>query len=191
MYRRGAGLRILLTGTVLLAAAACQPQAQTAIQSQPAVRLVYAAQGDGTVHVYDLTRSHALVKTIRVFACCADIRGATAAAPTHRLYVMYNRPGEGHLAAVDLLTDHVLWDRTLHSPGVDRGNMTPDGKTLYLPTWEGDPDAPYELVVDALTGAAIESIPLPPRSHDTIVSLDGKRVFMETKSATYAMYVAS
>ena len=78
----------------------------------------------------------------------------------------------------------------LHSPGVDRGNLTPDGKRLYLPTGEDDADSSYELVVDASSGTEMARIALPPRSHDTIVSLDGKRVFMETKSATSEMYVA-
>ena len=56
----------------------------------------------------------------------------TAAAPTHRFYVMYNRDKEGHVASIDLLSGQVVWDRVLHTPGVDRGNLTPDGTTLYL-----------------------------------------------------------
>ena len=153
--------------------------------------LIYAAQDDGTVNVYDIDAGHRLVRTIPVFACCADVRGAAAAAPTHRFYVMYNRDKEGHVASIDLLSGQVVWDRVLHTPGVDRGNLTPDGTTLYLPTWESDPSSPYELAVDALTGAVRARIPLPPRSHDTVVSLDGSRVFMETKSPTATMYVAS
>jgi DNA-binding beta-propeller fold protein YncE len=152
-------------------------------------RLIYAAQSDGTVHVYDLTRSHREIKKISVFTCCADVRGVTAAAPIHRLFVMYNRASEGHVAALDLTSDQVVWDRVLHRPGVDRGNITPDGTRLYLPTWEDDPNSPYELVVDGLTGVEVARVALPPRSHDTIVSLDGKRAYMETKSLTHAMYV--
>src|SRR5436309_7999334 len=152
--------------------------------------LIYAAQSDGTIHVYDIDHHHAEVKVIRLFSCCADVRGVTAAVPTHRLYVMYNRDSEGHVASIDLMSDQVLWDRVLHIPGVDRGNLTPDGTTLYLPTWEDDPGSAYELVIDAETGAEKARITLPPRSHDTIVSLDGQRVFMETKSTTASMYVA-
>src|SRR5438552_3016364 len=98
--------------------------------------LIYAAQNDGTIHVYDIDKHHAEVKLIRLFSCCADVRGITAAVPTQRLYVMYNRESQGHVAALDLLSDQVIWDRVLHIPGVDRGNVTPDGSTLYLPTWE-------------------------------------------------------
>lgn len=151
---------------------------------------IYAAQSDGKVQVYDMDHSHHQVKAIQAFACCADVRGAAAAAPTHRFYVMYNRDNHGHVLAIDLLTDQVLWDRVVHSPGVDRGNLTPNGRNLYLPTYEGDPGSPYELVLDAMTGAEVGRIALPLRSHDTIVSLDGRRVFMETKSPTHAMYVA-
>lgn len=151
---------------------------------------IYAAQDDGTIHVYDMNRGHRLVDIIRVFPCCADVRGATAGAPTNRFYIMYNRNNQGHLAAVDLVTNQVLWDKLLHRPGVDRGNITPDGRTIYLPTWESDPNSPYELVVDAITGDPVGKVSLPVRSHDTIVSLDGKRVFMETKAATAAMYIA-
>ncbi|MBO0883414.1 MAG: hypothetical protein J2P17_24380, partial [Mycobacterium sp.] len=151
--------------------------------------LIYAAQDDGTMHVYDLDQHHAEVKAIRLFPCCADVRGITAAAPAHRLYVMYNQDGQGHVVSVDLLSDQVLWDRVVHSPGVDRGNLTPDGRTLYLPTWEEDPGSPYELVIDAETGTQQAEIPLPPQSHDTIVSLDGQRAFMETKSPTANLYV--
>jgi hypothetical protein len=153
--------------------------------------LIYAAGDDGTLRVYDMDAGHRLVDTIRVFGCCGDVRGAAAAVPTHRFYVMYNRGNEGHVASIDLLSGHVVWDKVAHTPGVDRGNLTPDGTTLYLPTWESDPSSPYELVVDALTGAVRATVPLPPRSHDTVVSLDGSRVFMETKSPTAEMYVTS
>ena len=155
-----------------------------------ASELIYAAQSDGTIHVYDVDNQHAEVKVIRVFGCCADVRGIAAAVPTHRLYVMYNRDNQGHVATLDLLSDQVIWDRVLHVPGVDRGDVTPDGSTLYLPTWEDDPGTPYELVIDAETGTEKARITLPPRSHDTIVTLDGQHVFMETKSQTASMYVA-
>jgi DNA-binding beta-propeller fold protein YncE len=171
------------------AAGSATTQADTAPRGV-ASELMYAAQNDGTIHVYDIDDHHAEVKVIELFSCCADVRGITAAVPTHRLYVMYNRNGEGHVASFDLISEQVIWDRVLHIPGVDRGNLTPDGTTLYLPTWEDDPGSAYELVIDAETGAEKARITLPPRSHDTIVSLDGQRVFMETKSPTASMYVA-
>ncbi len=184
---------LLLAISILLSACSTfstQSHTATGIPAETSGQFIYAAQDDGTIHVYDINQAHHLMKTIRVFPCCADIRGATAAAPTHRFYVMYNKSNQGHLAAVDLLTDQVAWDIVEHAPGVDRGNITPDGKTIYLPTWEGDGNTPFELVIDAISGDVVGKVALPPRSHDTIVSLDGKQVFMETKSATGALYVA-
>ncbi len=162
------------------------PSAQAVLSGQ----YLYAAQDDGTIHVYDINHAHRPVKIINVFPCCVDVRGAAAAAPTHRFYVMYNAASQGHLVAVDLLTDKVLWNIVEHTPGVDRGDVTPNGKTIFLPTWESDARTPYELVIDAITGAVVGRIPLPFRSHDTVVSLDGKRVFMETKSPTATLYIA-
>jgi DNA-binding beta-propeller fold protein YncE len=168
-----------------LAAHGAVPEAQVVTS-----RLIYAAQNDGTIHVYDIDDQHAEVKIINVFTCCGDVRGITAAAPTHRVYVMYVQNKQGHVAALDVLSEHVVWDRVLHTPGVDRGDVTPDGRTLYVPTGEEDLTSPYQLVVDADTGTELARIALPARSHDTIVSLDGQHVFMETKSQTAAMYVA-
>jgi hypothetical protein len=104
---------------------------------------------------------------------------------------MYNRDNEGHVASVDVATGRVLWDKVLHRPGVDRGNITPDGSTLYLPTGEDDASSSSELVVDAITGEERGQISVAPRSHDTIVSADGTRVFMETKSPTGTLYIGS
>src|SRR5436309_1934623 len=98
--------------------------ADAALQVVPS-ELIYAAQNDGTIHVYDIDNDHAEVKVIRAVSCCADVRGITAAVATHRLYVMYNRNGEGHVASLDVLSEQVIWDRVFHIPGVDRGNLTP------------------------------------------------------------------
>jgi DNA-binding beta-propeller fold protein YncE len=187
-------LRRLLLHVVVVAAltnAACGNSAA----GRPGVtvqHLIYAAQDDGTVHVYDIDDDgHRLLRTIRVFACCGDVRGAAAAVTTHRFYVMYNRGNEGRVASVDLATGQVLWDEVLHTPGVDRGGLTPDGTTLYLPTGEDDASSSSELVVDALTGEPRDQVSVVPRGHDTIVSNDGTRVFMETKAPTGTIYVAS
>jgi hypothetical protein len=145
-------------------------------------KFIYAAQDDGTIHVYDINNSHSPVKTNRVFtASGGDIRGACAAAPTHRFYVMYNLNTTGYVACVDLTTDQVLWNKVERTNGVDRGVVTPDGKTLYIPSYEGDPTASNALVVDALTGNLTSQIPVALLTHDAICSLDGTEVFMSNK----------
>jgi DNA-binding beta-propeller fold protein YncE len=191
--RRRFGLRaraLYAVAAAVLINAGCG-SARPAGPSGAVRHVIYAAQDDGTVHVYDIDSGHRLVRTISVFPCCGDVRGAAVAVPTHRFYVMYNRDNEGRVASVDVVTGKVIWDKVLHVPGVDRGNITPDGSTLYLPTGEDDASSSSEVVVDALTGEPRGRLFVAPRSHDTIVTGDGKRVFVETKSPTGTMYVAS
>ena len=153
----------------------------TASTFSSAAQYIYAAQDDGTIRVYNINNAHALVKTLTFFAGQCDARGIAAATPTHRIYTMFNSGGQGHVACIDLLTDQVLWDHVIH-PAVDRGDVTPDGKTLYVPSYEGLSNSPYEFVVDAISGNVISTIAMPIKTHDTICSLDGTKVFMENKS---------
>ncbi len=184
------GLLLVLISSFTTSSFAAGAHTQTAQVTQTG-EFIYEALDNGTIDVYDINNAHHFVQTIHVFSGTADVRGVTAAAPTHRFYVMYNLNYHGHVACVDLLTGKVVWDKILHSPGVDRGNITPDGQTLYLPTYEGDTNSPYELVVNATTGTVKAQITLPTKSHDTIVSLNGKYVFMETKSPVGTLYIAS
>jgi 6-phosphogluconolactonase (cycloisomerase 2 family) len=178
--RKGHNYRLLTWIIGVLWLVSCRVlMAQTAMDGQ----FVYAAQDDGTVHVYDINHSHTLTKTIRVFTNTADIRGVCASAATHRFYVMYNLNSQGYVACLELTNDQVLWNLVEHTPGVDRGAITPDGQTLYLPTWESDLNSPYALAVNALTGSNATQIPMPPQTHDFICSLDGTEVFMENKSS--------
>jgi outer membrane biosynthesis protein TonB len=168
--RTACGLVLLgVLGTAIASLSAAMPDGQ----------YLYGASNGGDVLVYDINNGHALVKTIRVFgANGADVRGACASAVTQRFYLFYNVNGQGHLACFDLATDNVLFDKAMHE--VDRGNITPDGSKIYCPTCEGSSDAAYELVLDK-DGNQIGQIPMPIQTHDTIVSLDGKRVYMENK----------
>src|SRR5258708_4676998 len=147
-------------------------------------QFIYAMHVDGTITVHDINSSHSLVKTIRVFSGTgADVRGAAAAMSTARFYAFYNLNSQGHVACVNLSNDSVLWDKVVHTPGVDRGDVTPDGKKLYVPTWE-EGNSPYELVVDGNTGNIISTIPMPIGTHDTLCSVDGTKVFMENKDTS-------
>ena len=147
----------------------------TASAASSAAQYIYAAQDDGTIRVYNINSAHALVKTLTFFAGHCDARGIAAATPTHRIYTMFNSGGQGHVACIDLLTDQVLWDHVIHQ-AVDRGDVTPDGKTLYVPSYEGLSNSPYEFVVDAISGNVISTIAMPVKTHDTICSLDGTKV---------------
>ena len=61
-----------------------------------------------------------------------NVKGIAASAATGRLYVTTIR----RLMAFDLSTDKKVWEKDMPG-GADRLAVSPDGKTLYVPTLEG------------------------------------------------------
>src|SRR6202030_2124671 len=93
-----------------------------------------------------------------------NVKGIAANAITGRLYVTtFNR-----MAALDIATGRKIWDRS-YEGGCDRMAISPDGKILYTPSFEG----PHWNVVDAVSGDVITKITTKSGSHNTIYSLDG------------------
>src|SRR5262245_65656363 len=96
---------------------------------------------DGTIRVYDIGRSHTLVKMIRVpdRYTMRSIRGVAADAASHRLYVSFwgdsYLKGVGYLLAYDLVSDRVVWRRS-YKPSIDSMALTPDGRKMYMPCGE-------------------------------------------------------
>lgn len=144
------------------------------------------------IEVFDIDHGHALVRVIPLeapegTAPIANIRGITASAATQRLYISHYgsykdlRPGgtlSGHVLALDLQTDRVLWNRATPS-SVDRGAVTPDGSTLFMPSGELAP-TPFFYTIDGATGMEQpeQRITVARYTHNTVVTLDGSRVFM-------------
>jgi hypothetical protein len=138
------------------------------------------------IDVYDMDNNMRLVKTISLPGA-TDIRGAVASPVTHTLYVSYGgdggASGNGSMLALNLLTDTVLWTRN-YSAGIDSMAITPDGKTIYMPTGEEAAGSIWN-IIDASTGTVTGSINGGSAPHNTIVSLDGKDVFMGGREASY------
>ena len=65
--------------------------------------------------------------------------------------------------AFDAVSGKKLWDKT-YEGGCDRMALSPDGKILYAPSFEG----PHWTVVDATTGDVITKIEPKSGSHNTI-----------------------
>jgi len=145
-----------------------------------------------SIEVFDIDKGHALVKVIPLDAPdgttpVSHIRGITASATTQMLYISHYgsykdlQPGgqlSGHVLALDMETDRVLWNRSFPS-SVDRGAVTPDGSTLFMPSGELA-TTPFFYTIDAATGVeqAEQRITVAPYTHNTVVTLDGSRVFM-------------
>ena len=97
------------------------------------------------------------------------IKGIAADASNARLYVTTPKS----LAAFDLLTDKMVWQKN-YEGGFDRLALSPDGKMLYVPSFEGA----YWDVINASTGDLITRLDTGTGSHNTIWSLDGRRVYL-------------
>ncbi len=139
--------------------------------SEPGIRddLHYGGAG---ILVFDIDRDHAFVRRIDTPASRLpkpeNVKGICASAATGRLYLSTLK----HLYCLDLKTDQPLWDKMLPG-GCDRMSITPDGKTLFVPSLEG----PQWNVVDAMSGAVVGKIETNSASHNTICSLDGTRAY--------------
>ena len=134
----------------------------------------------GSISVYDIDRGHRLVKTISTVSNVADVRGVAVSTATGKLYVSYRtHSGVGMIYCLSLYQDRVLWNRAI-KPDVDRLSIHPNGRLLYVPTWEGG-SADYINVLDADSGDVVREINFSNRSHDTQFPLSGP-LFQETKA---------
>jgi WD40 repeat protein len=156
-----------------------------AANTLPTLRTLYAVNQSsamrGSISVYDIDRGHRLIKTIRTASNVDDVKGVAVSAATGKLYVAYRtRSGFGMIYCLSVHKDTVLWNKAI-KPGVDRLAIHPNGRLLYVPTWEGG-SADYINVLDAESGDAVRKIYFSNRSHDAQFPLSGP-LFQETKSA--------
>ena len=142
--------------------------------AQPGIRN-YQQYGGVGVLVYDIDRDYAFVKRIPTWyvepgAQADNVKGVAASAATGRLWITTIQ----RLACIDLATDKILWDQA-PAGGCDRLSVSPDGRTLYVPSFEG----PFWNVIDGLTGELRMTVVQNSRSHNTLWSTDGTRVYLE------------
>jgi hypothetical protein len=134
----------------------------------------------GTISVYDIDGGHNLLKIIPTVSNVDDIKGVAVSAATGMLYVAYRtRSGVGMIYSLSIYDDAVLWNRVI-DPDVDRLAIHPNGRLLYVPTWEGG-SADYINVLDAGSGDLIRKVYFSNRSHDTQFPLSGP-LFQESKA---------
>jgi outer membrane protein assembly factor BamB len=141
-----------------------------------AKELIYAAV-PGSIVVLDAKHDYTFVKRITFEQKPAvlpleSIAGMAASTATGMVYVSTR----GHLYAIDLLTEKVVWSNT-YEPGTccERGQVTPDGLTLEV----GSDLKNFHRVIDARTGEVKGIIPTPQSmfNHNMNMSPDGKTVF--------------
>src|SRR3954469_9893732 len=149
------------------------PDGRYLFAATPGIRDYLEFGGHGVL-VFDIDHGHRFVK--RIASSGVDekgkplnVKGICAHAGTQRLYVSTIKT----LMAFDLTTDKMVWEKTLEG-GCDRMSITPDGKTLYVPSFEKE----HWNVVNAADGAVITKIIPKSNAHNTIVGPDGKEAYL-------------
>jgi DNA-binding beta-propeller fold protein YncE len=98
-----------------------------------------------------------------------NVKGICGSAATGRVYISTIK----QLMCLDVASEKILWERT-YDAGCDRMSITPDGKTIYLPSFEG----PIWYIIDAADGSVQRTIERNSGAHNTICGLSGKYAYM-------------
>src|SRR5687767_3361195 len=138
----------------------------------PGIRDLLEFGGAGIL-VFDMDNNHKFIKRIETPASREakpnNIKGVCACAATRKLYFTTTK----RLSCVDLTSEKTLWDKPLPL-GCDRMSITPDGKVLYVPSFEKD----TWNVVDAASGDVIATVETKSGAHNTVCGQDGSRMYL-------------
>ncbi len=129
--------------------------------------------------IFDIDNGHKLVRRIDIPIFEEGLRGFAGNLKTHRVFYSSTNHRVG---AFDLETEKVVWENT-YGAGADRSSVTLDGKKIYVPTgwWYSGGDSGF-LVVNADNGKLIKRINVSPQAHNSVVSLDGKLLYLGSRT---------
>jgi DNA-binding beta-propeller fold protein YncE len=164
---------------ICLAAAGGRFSTAEARQSSTSIRHYEYVFPNHAMYVYDADDGFRLVRRVPLRGV-VGVRGVVASPSTHMLYVSYGAYGgpgtTGRLLAYNLLTDSVVYRRS-YSRGVDNMAIDPSGSRIYMPDGEDSHDNVWS-VIAAHTGKVIGEIRGGKSPHETIVGLNGERVYL-------------
>jgi hypothetical protein len=134
----------------------------------------YLEYGGHGLLVFDIDQGHKLVKRIPTAGLKPDgkpdnVKGVCASAATGRIYVGTTTT----MTSLDLVSGKILWEHP-YDGGCDRMAISPDGRTIYLPSFEKD----HWNVVEALEGSVLARITPKSGSHNTVYGLDGSHAYL-------------
>ena len=134
----------------------------------------YLEFGGAGVLVFDISDGHRFVKRIPTLSVAdgqapENVKGIALSAAYGLLYVTTPK----RMFALDLKTERIVWNRE-YEGGCDRMALSPDGRILYVPSFEG----PHWHAVDARTGDVVSRIETNSGAHNTIYGLDGSLVYL-------------
>lgn len=141
----------------------------------------YLGYGGHGILVFDIDNNHKFVKRIKTQGLKANgvpsnVKGVAVSVPLNSIFVSTLEA----LQRIDLTTEKVLWEKTFEG-GCDRMSISPDGKTMYLPSLEKD----FWNVVDCEKGDIIAKIQVVRRAHNTVYAPSGEHVYMADIASPY------
>ncbi len=139
----------------------------------PGIRNDLARGGHGVL-VFDIDAGHRFVRRIKSAGLDAkgqpdNVKGVCASVSLQRLYVSTT----GELISFDLTSDAIVWEKK-YDGGCDRMAISPDGKTIYQPSFEKN----HWHALDAATGDVLARVEPQPGAHNTNYGLDGKEAYL-------------
>lgn len=134
----------------------------------------YLGYGGHGIIVFDMNDNHRFVKRINLQGfhknnTPSNVKGIAVSVPLNSIFVSTLES----LQRIDLTTEKVVWEKA-YDGGCDRMSISPDGKTMYIPSLEKD----FWNVLDCNTGAIITKINTFKRAHNTIYGESGNYVYM-------------
>jgi DNA-binding beta-propeller fold protein YncE len=168
---------LLFIGVLVLIGAARVPTQQEQRHLYVALPGSDAADPDRSVRilVFDITNAHRFVRRMPVWPAgrgddAEVVRGTAASARAGRFYLSTTR----RLAAIDLKTDKIVWEKSYEGHCCDRFAVSPDGQTIYAPAF----GRARWYVISAATGELRASINVTGWPRETRYSHDGRHVYL-------------
>lgn len=145
----------------------------------------YLGYGGHGLLVFDINNNHRFVKRINTRGLHPDktpsnVKGIAVSLALNSIYISTIES----LQRIDLTTEKVIWEKFFEG-GCDRMSISPDGKTMYLPSFEKG----FWNVVDCKTGDIIKKIDVYKRAHNTIYGLSGNNVYLDDIASPW-LYVS-
>ena len=134
----------------------------------------YLGYGGHGILVFDMDHGHKFVKRIKTQGLHpngkpSNVKGVAVSVALNSIYVSTLES----LQRIDLSTEKVIWERQF-AGGCDRMSISPDGKTMYLPSLEKN----FWNVVNCETGDIIKKMDGFKRAHNTVYGSSGNSVYM-------------
>jgi len=145
----------------------------------------YLGYGGHGILVFDIDNNHRFVKRIATKGfhpngTPSNVKGVAVSVALNSIFISTIES----LQRIDLATDKLVWEKTFEG-GCDRMSISPDGKIMYLPSFEKN----FWNVVDCATGDIIKKIEVHKRAHNTIYGPSGKNVYLDDIASPW-LYIA-